>query len=336
MLATDLSYNLWLELCSFAPPVLQPTAYRVIKTWLGTTAGEPVLHTLLGGDGELPAGLAEWYKPGWQEFYDNFDKVMNFYLHEYKPYQRASSRNRSAGMEQFIATYRDILFVTKFPILNATLHLMTSNGDLHYLDPTAKLIVELIVNISVAEYQYHHGVAGEDFINQALFEIYSGYEEYTTKVLKLRLVGNPAKRGYIRQVSAGFRSHWSFRGIVTPIREDHEGDELHIPWRIGVICLKLEILNLLMSRAGLSLDQALRKHTNATICYDQDVADIMEILIAECEYKGLPVLFNRNPSMRLGAIQLLFVTKVLPESNAIGISPMVLSAPKHQYQRMVA
>jgi hypothetical protein len=324
----DLSYNLWIPLPSFAPPILQPIAYNVIKRWLGTVNGCSVLSTLLGGDGELPEDLLKWYKPGWHGFHNDFDRVMQYFLTEYKPLQRASSAARNENIPEFLTKYRTVLFTTKIPILNSTLHLMTRNGDLHYLDPSAKQIVELIKNVSVAEYQYSHGVKPENYINDSLADIYEIYQDYIMKVLRLRLVGSPAKRGFIRQVAAGFRSSWSFRGVITPICELHDGDELHIPWKIAVVCLKIEILNLLMSRQGLTLDAALRKQGNAELQYDKDIADILEVLIAECPYKGLPVLFDRNPSMQLGAIQLLFVTKVLPDSNSIGLSPLILTAPK--------
>jgi hypothetical protein len=322
----ELTYDLWIPLPTFAPPILQPIAYLVLKNWLGTLKGNSILSTLLGGEGELPDELLSWYTPGWQEFYDKFDKVVDYYLNEYKPLQRSTTAHRSENIAEFVAKYRDRLFITKIPILNSTLHLMTSNGDLRYQDMSAKQVIEMIKNVSVAEYQYAHSIKPPNFVNATLADIYEIYLEYITTVMRYRLVGKPSKRGFLRQIGAGFRSHWSFRGIITPLSGVHEADNLHVPWKIAMVCLKYEILNLLINRRGMSLAAALRKHGNAELCYDRDIADICEVLIDECPYKGLPVILNRNPSMQLGALQLLFVTKVL-NVHTIGISPMIIEAP---------
>ena len=51
---------------------------------------------------------------------------------------------------------------------------------------------------------------------------------------------------------------------------------------------------------------------NAINVYDYEIDVIMQNMIKDCPYKGLPILMNRNPSLRIGSIQLLFVTKIKP------------------------
>lgn len=73
------------------------------------------------------------------------------------------------------------------------------------------------------------------------------------------------------------------------------GDELHLPWKIGVNALKLEILNLMTSRYNLSFGEAIYRQITALVAYDPLVDEIVKTLIKECPYNGLPVLFGRNP-----------------------------------------
>ena len=59
----------------------------------------------------------------------------------------------------------------------------------------------------------------------------------------------------------------------------------------------------------------------------------MQILIRECQEqtgrRGLPILFGRNPTIRIGGIMLLFVPKIKSDINddTISISAKICSAP---------
>lgn len=343
--ANDLSYTLWIEMPSFAPPVLQPTAFMHMDKFLGSYERARFLHALLGKIDKnkkplpIPQDIAAWYTPGWVSFYEQFDRLMQYLLTEYKPFQRASERKRLACMPAYLQINRDKLFTRKFPILNSTLHLMTSSGDLRYVDKTADHISELIVNTSVAQYQFDHGFVSNRpaFINKRTWSICNTIYEYTwgqeKSILAVKLTNKTAKKGFIRHNTMGIRAHFTFRGVMIPITEEHKSDELHIPWRIAVECMKLEIVNLLVNRRGLTLEEAWYKCTCAEDAFDQEIYDILEVLIAECSWPGLPVLFNRNPSLRLGSIQLLFVTRVLKDSSVIAMSPLVMNAPNADWRR---
>ncbi len=54
---------------------------------------------------------------------------------------------------------------------------------------------------------------------------------------------------------------------------------------------------------------------------------IFRELIEESPYMGIPVIFQRNPSLSRASAQLLYVTRVKtnPADNTIGVSTLVIS-----------
>ena len=97
--------------------------------------------------------------------------------------------------------------------------------------------------------------------------------------------------------------------------------------------LKLEILNRLVSKYNIDPNDAIYRHNKSFSQYDPIIAEIMNDLIKECPYKGLPLIFGRNPSLQHGAMQLFFITKFKTniDDESISISPLVLSAPNADF-----
>ena len=73
-------------------------------------------------------------------------------------------------------------------------------------------------------------------------------------------------------------------------------DEIHLPWSIALNGLKNEILNVLMNREGYVLNDALAKFMRALTIFDEHIYDIVNMLIKECPFKGIPILVGRNPT----------------------------------------
>lgn len=332
-LAHDMTYRFWLQLPTFAPPVLNPKAYRILDSWLGSyDKGTRFLNVLLGNDEQpLPKELS-WYTPGWKSFYENFDPLMDFLLNQYKIHQRASRKTETERIRAFIQYNRNALFANLFPILNSTLHLITHTGELKYVDQTVNHIIEMIVDISMAQHRWDNMNKGVDFINKSMKAIYDSYLNYTESIMNVKLINtvNP-KRGFIRKHMMGSRFHFTFRSVIVPITEPAMADEIHLPWRIAVEGLKLEIINVLVNRRNMDVISAQTKVEEALQTYNPDIHDIIKTLIFECPYKGLPIIGNRNPSLIHGAIQLFYFTKVLIDDNVVKTHPIAMVVMNGDY-----
>ena len=349
--ASELKFRAWLEIPpmkqdindpGFIPPVLHPALYLILERWLGKNGGVPILQALLDPDTEFPASLKNsGLGQGYRYFYRNFDDIMNYFLTQYAPLKAPGARARSKYIPELLQAYRPIAFFRHIPVLNQSLHLLTTSGTMMYGDDCVGSILKAKIELSNMLYIYNNGPTGSKFVDQRLWAMYSALIEYVKTISDVKLLG---KKGYIRRLILGARLHCSARAVITPISGPHACDELYIPWRMGVGLMKLEIINLLMNRYDYSMSEALAKQQKAVMQYDADIDMIMQTLIKEChdyteQYvphlnatikpKGLLALFGRNPTLRIGAIMLYFITKVKTDlsDDTISVSSRMSTAP---------
>ena len=314
---SELKFKAWLEIPPmrddindplFIPPLLHPAVYSIFEKWLGTIGGINILQSLLDPETNLPKQLAEdGIGQGFQYFYRNFDSLMDYLLNTCKLFRAKDKVRRAEGIRELIAKYRDRLFFRHIPILNQSLHLLTYSGTLKLTDKTVDYILNAKADLSNLLYQHRNTNMRPLFLNQQLWTIYASVVGYVESIADTKLIG---KTGFIRKQMLGARVHCSGRAIITPISGEHSCDELHIPWKMGVELLKLEIVNFLVNRNGYNMPDAIAKHAAAIAQYDPDIDQIMKTLIQEChdlvevyvphlqmniKPKGLLVLFGRNP-----------------------------------------
>lgn len=325
----ELKFRLWLEIPEFAPPLMHPVAYTILSRWLGNHKRVPILDLILDTETELPPELKNILGQGYKYFHDNFDDIMRYFLNEY-PKNNAAIRKKSKYIPEFLQMYRDRMFIRHIPILNQSLHLMTSSGTMMYGDDTVEHILKCKIQLSSMIDIYNNGNFNDKFVNQRMWDIHKSFVEYTKTILNNKLLQKP---GHIRRNIIAARMHCTARCVIVPISKTVEPDEIFIPWVVGVTALSLEIMNVLMNRMDYTMPDAKIKVDKALYSYDSEIDEIFKTLISECRYKGLPVLMGRNPSLRHGAIFLLFVTKVKTsfDDNTIDISPLLAPAPNFDF-----
>jgi hypothetical protein len=103
---------------------------------------------------------------------------------------------------------------------------------------------------------------------------------------------------YRKQVFAA-RSEFSFRAVIVSITDQHDYECVKVPWPIAVTFLEYHITNKLIKR-GMS-PNAIKEHlyTHAHR-YSALLAEVMDELIKESPYKGIPIILGRNPSLKRG------------------------------------
>jgi len=128
------------------------------------------------------------------------------------------------------------------------------------------------------------------------------------------------KPGLVRKQLYGMRMFFTFRTVASSGPSDMEYDEIHVPWEILCSTFKFHLINKLTSKKfrlnervfSLTPEQALRFVLNNTKRYNPIIDKLGQELIEDARkkgYKGIPVLINRNPSLKQGSIQLLYITK---------------------------
>ena len=333
--ATDVAFNSWIEIPMFLPPLLQPAAHRILKKWMGTGCNREQLLTSLTTVGSvLPEPIAEFYTPGVWSFYNNFDKLINFLLTEYRPLREPQAgvktvNEKSIHIRKFIKMYRKRLFTRHFPVMDKSMHVVNAQGTMSFVDTSVQCIMKTVIELATIHYNYVESKNMPE-IERCTVDMISAYYEYSEIILTTKV---QKKFGLIRRHILGAKCHLTFRGVIIPIVDAADGDELYLPWGIGVQQHKLEIINILVNRKGHTPHQAQLIFEKAKYKYDPEVDAIIDTLIAECPYKGLPCILGRNPTLNHGAMQLFFVTRIKKDDtdDCISMSPLCLRAPNADF-----
>lgn len=320
-----LSHTAWVGTPHGMAPFLHPVWYFVLSSWsIGGKGIPPIIEIILDPDKDVPEVLQHIItSQGFGFFYENVDRIFNYFFNEH-PWN-TSGRRTMEWIKVFYGKYRNILFTTKLPILHNSLHPIMKNGNsLKYADRNSKEILEAIFNLSTLSFVVRNSITTKKHEVRSMYQIYTKIIAYYRDIIKTK-VGS--KEAIIRHHNLGTRCHWSYRTVCTPITGPHEADELHLPYKLVVNALKLPILNVLVYRKRFTISDALVKHLKSMVVFDQEIYDIMIQLIAECPWKGLPTILGRNPTLKMFAIQMLFLTHVKKDINdeTLSLSPLILS-----------
>ncbi len=283
-----LEHNTWLSIPPEIPGVLHPVAYIVLSKWLPGS----YLDAILDPAQPLPAELSTVVLGrGHTYFYQNFDYLMNHFLHVYPP---TAKKKGGDYIAMFIRNYRDILFCTKLPVMSSVLNAITSSDGStkgrQYADASAQTILDAAVDLASMHSSTAH--IRPNSAATIVQRVYRSYIGYLDEIAETRL---SKKKSIIRRHVLGTRLHFSFRAVIIP----HEGryDELYLPWSSTVNTLKMHILNRLMNVHGLSVGDAVTRQITALMRYDPVIDKIMQEMITESPFPGLPCLWNRPPSL---------------------------------------
>ena len=304
----------WLEIPVSIKGVLNPQAFRVISGWMGNTNHHPILKQMLNM--QLPQdpipNTPFFTGMGFNWFYDNFDAVMSYFL---SSHPTEAGRSKSVAMKLFLENTGAALWCTKLPILSKLIQPVTKiSKEVRYADSDIKNLIKAIFSlrsILLAEKMMKFTL---DHIDRNFYRVYGEFLAYTDNILIYKL---PKKPSILRKHVFGSRSHCSARSVAIPITEPHDSDEVYFPWKLGVMVYKYHLISILEKQRGLTTFAAVNRVMNAINVYDHEIDVIMQDMIKACQHaknptKGLPILMNRNPTLRIGSIQLLFITRIKP------------------------
>ena len=312
--ADEIKIQKWLEIPETLPPFLHPDAYRVLDKWIGAAKRKTsILDSILNCDADLPEPYNRAIGQGMWYFYENFKSIVNYIA-------SLKKNNKSKETEEvfeFLRTYGQPtdekhpygrLFTRHIPILNQSLHILTHSGSLTYNDVSSDYIFKTVLELHhVIQTQRHQPIINKNLLDQHVFTTYKSWIEYTDSIIQTKIQG---KTGFIRKCILGVRAHASGRAVIVPITHTHWADEVELPWRMVTGLYKLEIFNRLRLKYGFDTNTALEYISQAQIgpvknepehvvrevnMKIRTVKSCLDELLAECPYKGLPIILGRNP-----------------------------------------
>ena len=262
---------------------------------------------------------------GFNYFYENFDYIMDFFLNKFK---KTSRKKEVPIIKLFIQKYRDKLFCRHFPVLTSALHAVINSegqktGSTKYVDQYCQHVLHCATTLSFLRYKSKRHRTHKE-IERLTFDAYNDLMEYDLEIIKKHL---SEKRAIPRMHLFGSRLHLSFRSVISPIIGPHQVDELHIPFNVAVNTFRAEIRGRLMEGEGLNITEANNKVETALVKFDEEIYQILIGLIRSCPYKGIPVLWVRNPVVRVGGVELMFITEIKSDIGDQTISMSSLMCP---------
>lgn len=330
-----LESTLWLRVPENVRSFMNPTVWIILAERM-RISGCSILDWLTDAQyqytGKEPTELRKLKRAGIERglnyFCDNFDYIMSVFFCDGIPlreWYNAVTRGeilRPKYIETvvFILENRDALFTPYLPVPSKIGLVAESNDSGTYVDSATPLAVDAVHTIasikqSISELTTRR-LESRAVKTQNLLA--SFYQEFVSKSLS-------GKPGIMRKHVFGNRLHFTARNVISSLHEAHRYDEIHIPWSTAIQLLDLHITAKLFARdyTPNQANELIRAYTRR---YHPLLDEIFKELIAESPLGGLPVIFQRNPSLARGSAQLLRITKVKddPSINTISLSTLVL------------
>lgn len=270
---------------------------------------------------------------GLEHFYRNFDAIMDFVLDNATIFVRASGVSNNADRyayaadwREFQTKYRDVIFTRELPFPSKTIMISESVGRVCLIDDNmanamdAPKIIASIVNSPLK-------LSDQKVLSQCikaqktLVAYYSNYYQQTW-----------AKKNGIMRSMAATRSPWTMRLTIAPIIGPHRYDECHAPWMASIVAFSLHIANVLHKR-GYTPAEILSRIDEATVQYDEEIHEIMNMFIAACPEGGIPISALRNPTLERLSNQPLYITKIKTDiyDNSLQLSSLVIKGSNADY-----
>jgi len=251
---------------------------------------------------------------GYNSFVENFYDILDILIS--LPNFGKHKKEGDNFLYNLIHNNKDAIFSDYIPIPHKDLLVIEKVKNSSYMDKTSQIAISAFNLMAGIDKKMNEKslVTKMDRTVKALIMISSYYVEF----YKIYLA---PKEGILRHHIFSTRTHFSFRAVITSLTEVHKYDEIHIPWGVAIGVLRIHIMNKL-KRLGYEHNDAMGFINRCVNEKHPLMEKILDELIDESPNKAIPCLFNRNPTLLMGSVQLLYITKIKRDltDNTIGMS----------------
>lgn len=254
--------------------------------------------------------LRQGHKRGFKYFIDNFDKVIADYIDG----GGRKIPDKLVELGEYIRANRDNIFTNHLPVPSRDLFPIEKNGSSSYGDKNMTPVINAVRIIQEAESRAD--TLDQTRMESRMVKCNDLFGEFHFNYMQ-NVYGK--KQGVFRQHVFGGRQHFSARAVITSLYKPHDFREVHFPWTFGAGMFGIQLTNKLVKR-GFTLYEVYDILRKAAKTYDPLVNEIFEELIEESPYIGLPIVLQRNPTIRRASALRLYVTRIKPNTNDNTIS----------------
>ena len=315
---------MWLKILSPDMKFLSPHYWLMLRNviskkidyirWLSDTSYNPPI--------EIPSfmyGLRDMLNErSYPNVINNIDKIIIF-LKEQPKFKKSS--HHMSNLDMLLDVYnnqKDVIFSNYLPVPNKKLFVMENTTKGKFTNLTVSDMIDLVmtwVKVSSGEKTINRKSNSTAAVVSKLATLYSNY--FATYI--------SGKVGIFRKHAYGFRSHFTFRSVITSIPGRHEANAVEVPWVVGVTAYRPHILNKLIKR-GYTYKEANKILFRVVGVYDEVIDEILKELISEARDQFLPVIIQRNPSLlQMSAIKVkIGKFKTDPKDKSLSISHLLV------------
>jgi len=305
--------------------LLSPSGYNLME-WLTNPRSRPASKMSVDTSSIINTLEGMNWPRGINEFINNFDRLM-----EVIPTLKLK-RKWGMYVEHFIRN-RAVLFPRMLPVPTKALLVLENTHLGSYADLSMSAAIDAVRSIiTISEYDLDPSLPAPPVVVSKTVSVIKNLSGYYMDTMKSYFF---SKKGWLRGQVFSSRTHFCARGVITSITAEHNYEEIHIPWAQGLELLKYHIIPKLIAK-GYSYKSAFDLIEGSGNVYVRDLDETMQSLINDAsELKldgenipGIPCISQRNPSLKRGSAQCLFISRVKTDLNdpTFSISVLIVTA----------
>lgn len=317
---------LWLRNPKGVRPLISPIIWIMLKSRF-TKSGFSVMNWLCdvnyrSNSSKQPDVIDKLTRAdvvrGYNFFYDNFDRIMEILFSS----KDMSCKRNTDYLKLLIETYRDKLFFDHIALPNKSIIIIEKTNVGTYLGkPIGDAMNAMLILMGIDTQTHFTDKERQNRVIKAI----DGLATFLSTTKKNFIA---SKAGVFRKNIFATRTYFTFRAVISSITKPHHREEIWIPWGVALSVFRPMLLNRL-SKLGMTINEGVDfLHAHAEV-YCDTLDKILNDLINEAPYLGIPVIEQRNPSLLNGSAQLKYITVVKkdPKDRTVGTSILTVRAP---------
>lgn len=234
---------------------------------------------------------------GYNSFVQNFFRVLEILETEFY----TKGKGEPYDFISFLQDNKTAIFSNYLPFPNKIVFASESNELGKFFDKSLLSPINVIRRLSGIDGRVRPSSTKQVKVAKSLIELGLFYDSYMTKPIFKKV-------GLVRQHMCSTRTHFTARAVIVSLMGQHDHDEIHIPWSVGVSLFRPFVIKALEKR-GFSYRKAIKYMMFYNRLYCPILDEIFHEFIANTE-NGIIAAFNRNPSLHRGSIQRVRITRI--------------------------
>ena len=328
--------SVWLALPQGVKAFISPKVYTILSHAL-THSKFNILEHLVNPNAIVPDNknpvVSRYIRLGIPRginyFYDHFDEIIQRLIKENILQRDAEDKMGHLGpvnsLSKFLTMYRDMVFCQHLPLPTRLMMITEQTMTTTFASSNIFKAVDAARTIAGAENQPGLPIKTVQAKAMRANQLMAEYNEHCFHEFF------DQKEGWFRQHGYGTRSHFTYRAVINSLTDPHNYWEIHLPWSLAVMEFRIHLVSKLLKASPAtgnrrwSLRETQTLLDENTLRYNPVLDNLFKELIAEAPGGRVATLFNRNPSLLRGSMQLLYITKVKTETEVRSISLSVLT-----------